>query len=213
MNIAINNLSLAYDGNTLFEDISFEVRSGQKVCISGPSGCGKSSLLRAMLGFVLPQAGTITIDNQPVNNKTVWSLRHKITYVTQESDLGSLSVLERIRCPFDYKANAHLQLQMDAVDAYFEQFKLSRKLLTKQTTDLSGGEKQRIAIVIALLLDRPLLLLDEPTSALDKESKQILRDVLTDLQKTVLFISHEDTLLDIAEATIELHAARGLRHE
>ena len=213
MDIALKNLTLGYDGHTLFKDVSFEMRSGQKVCISGPSGCGKSTLLRAMLGFVRPQQGTITIDNQPVNNKTVWSLRHRIGYITQEPDLGSLSVLERIRRPFDYKANAHLQFQMDAVDTYFEQFKLPRKLLTKQTTDLSGGEKQRIAIIIALLLDRPLLLMDEPTSALDKESKQILRDVLANLQKTVLFISHEDALLDIADTTVQLTGAGGHGHD
>lgn len=213
MNISIDNLTLDYDGHTLFEDISFEVHSGQKVCISGPSGCGKSSLLRAMLGFVRPQQGTITIDNQPINNKTVWSLRHHIGYITQEPDLGSLSVLERISQPFDYKANAHLQWQIAAVHECFDRFNLPHKLLSKQTTDLSGGEKQRIAIIIALLLDRPLLLMDEPTSALDKESKQILKTILTELQKTIIFISHEDALLDMADATFQLHAAGGYHHE
>ena len=213
MDIALKNLTLGYDGHTLFKDVSFEMRSGQKVCISGPSGCGKSTLLRAMLGFVRPQQGTITIDNQPVNNKTVWSLRHRIGYITQEPDLGSLSVLERIRRPFDYKANAHLNWQTEPVHEWFDRFNLPRKLLSKQTIDLSGGEKQRIAIIIALLLDRPLLLMDEPTSALDKESKRILRDVITDLQKTILFISHEDTLLDIADATVQLQSAGEPRHE
>ena len=213
MNIAVNNLSLAYDGHSLFEDVSFDVRSEQKVCISGPSGCGKSSIFKAMLGFVQPRQGDIVIDGLSAQSKDVWQIRHKIAYVTQESDLGSQSVLERIRQPFGYKANAHLQWRIAAVEVYFEQFKLPRKLLTKQTTDLSGGEKQRIAIIIALLLDRPLLLLDEPTSALDKESKQILKGVLTELQKTVLFISHEEALTDIADATLELHSAGGRCHE
>ena len=209
MNISINNLTLGYDGHTLFQDMSLEVESGQKVCIDGPSGSGKSSLLRAMLGFVRPQQGTITMDNQPVNNKTVWSLRHCIGYVTQEPDLGSQSVLERIRQPFGYKANAHLEFNMDTLEAYLDQFKLPRILLSKQTTDLSGGEKQRIAIIIALLLDRDLLLLDEPTSALDKESKQVLRDLLANLHKTIVFISHEDVLLDITDTTLQLQTAGG----
>jgi putative ABC transport system ATP-binding protein len=141
--------------------------------------------------------------------KTVWSLRHCIGYVTQEPDLGSQSVLERIRQPFGYKANAHLEFNMDTLEAYLDQFKLPRILLSKQTTDLSGGEKQRIAIIISLLLDRDLLLLDEPTSALDKESKQVLRDLLANLHKTIVFISHEDVLLDIKDMTLQLQAAGG----
>ena len=209
MNISINNLTLGYDGHTLFQDMSFEVESGQKVCIDGPSGSGKSSLLRAMLGFVQPRAGSITMDNQRVNDKTVWSLRHRIGYITQEPDLGSQSVLERIRQPFGYKANAHLEFNMDTLEAYLDQFKLPRKVLAKQTSDLSGGEKQRIAIIIALLLDRDLLLLDEPTSALDKESKQVLRDLLANLHKTIVFISHEDVLLDIKDMTLQLQTAGG----
>ncbi len=213
MNIAVNNLSLAYDGHSLFEDVSFEVRPGMKYCISGPSGCGKSSVFRAMLGFVQPRQGDIVINGLSAQGKDVWQLRHKIVYVTQEPDLGQQSVLERIRQPFHYKANAHLQWQTEAVHKWFDRFNLPRKLLAKQTTDLSGGEKQRIAIIIALLLDRPLLLLDEPTSALDKQSKQILRGVLMELQKTVLFISHEDILTDIADATFQLHSAGGRCHK
>ena len=57
MNINVNYLSIKYDGQVLFEDVSFEVASGQVCCISGPSGCGKSSLLGAMLGFVTPERG------------------------------------------------------------------------------------------------------------------------------------------------------------
>ena len=209
MNINVNNLTLGYDGHTLFQDMSFEVKSGQKLCIDGPSGCGKSSLLRAMLGFVQPRAGSITMDNQRVNDKTVWSLRHRIGYITQEPDLGSQSVLERIRLPFGYKANAHLEFNMDTLEAYLDQFKLSRKVLAKQTTDLSGGEKQRIAIIIALLLDRDLLLLDEPTSALDKESKQVLKTVLSGSDKTMVFVCHEDILLDIKDITLQLQTAGG----
>ena len=184
MNVTVENLTLRYDGHTLLGDVSFEVLSGRKVCIDGPSGCGKSSLLRAMLGFVWPQGGTIAIDGIPVNDKTVWQLRQTFAYVTQEPDMGRQGVLECIQRPFDYKANAHLQWNKQAVEEWFDRFDLPRKLLTKQTTDLSGGEKQRVAIITALLLDRPILLLDEPTSALDRESKQTLKDIQKKLKST-----------------------------
>lgn len=213
MNIHVENLTLAYDGHTLIKNISFEVLSGQVCCISGPSGCGKSSLLGAMLGFITMQQGTITIDGTAVDDKSVWQLRHKIAYVPQEPDLGQQRTLECIRRPFAYKANAHLQWSDESVRSYFDRFKLPNKLLDKSAADLSGGEKQRIAIITALLLDRPVLLLDEPTSALDKESRRILKDIFSELQKTIVCISHDEFLLDIADVTIELAPAGGHGHE
>ena len=209
MKISVNNLTIKYDRHVLFENISFEVQSSQKFCINGPSGCGKSSLLRAMLGFVRPQQGEIRIDNQIIDGTSAWQLRRKIAYVTQEPDLGQHTVLDRIRRPFEYKANAHLQWCQQAVDDLFDRFNLPRKLYHKNTSDLSGGEKQRIAIITALLLDRAVLLLDEPTSALDKQSKQILRDILADLKKTVVFVSHETKLIGVANATYDLTGAGG----
>ena len=109
MKITVNNLAIKYDGHVLFDNVSFSVQSAQRFCINGPSGCGKSSIFRAMLGFIRPQAGEIRIDDQIINDKSVWQLRNKIAYVTQEPDLGRQGVLEAIRRPFEYKANAHLQ--------------------------------------------------------------------------------------------------------
>lgn len=211
MNITVNNLSLAYDGHTLFQGVSFAVNSGQRVCIDGPSGCGKSSLLRAILGFVQPQQGGIVINDQSVDEKSVWDIRRNIAYITQEPDLGRQIVMDRICRPFWYKANSHLEFSDDALNDWLDRFKLDQKMLSKQTADLSGGQKQRIAIIIGLLLQRPILLLDEPTSALDKESKQILKDILSELDNTILFVSHEDVLVELADSTVNL--AAGGAHE
>jgi ATPase subunit of ABC transporter with duplicated ATPase domains len=70
-----------------------------------------------------------------------------------------------------------------------------------------------VAIIIALLLERPVLLLDEPTSALDKDSRRILKEVIADLDKTILCISHDDMLLDIADLTVTLTPYEGAAHE
>ena len=213
MNINVHNLTLQYDGHTLFKDVSFEVASGNTCCIVGPSGCGKSSLFGAMLGFVSPQQGTIAIDGTVVDSESVWQLRHNIASVTQEPDLGLQTTLECIQRPFAYKANVHLKWNEDSVRSYFDRFKLPVKLLDKSAAELSGGEKQRVAIIIALLLARPVLLLDEPSSALDKDSRRILKEVLADLDKTILCISHDDMLLDIADLTVTLTPGGGAAHE
>lgn len=209
MDILIDNLTMHYNGHRLFENLSIHVPSGQKLCIAGPSGCGKSSLFRSILGFIRPQQGTISIDGHFINDKSIWQIRQRISYVAQEPDLGQEIVLDRIRRPFYYKANAHLIWGLQTVEDYFERFHLSPKLYTKQTIDLSGGEKQRIAIIIALLLDRPILLMDEPASALDKESRITLKKTLSELStKTILFTSHDEMLLDIADMVLDITAGR-----
>ncbi len=212
MNIQVDNLAVRYDGGFLFDGLSFDAQPGQKVCLQGRSGSGKSTLLKALMGFVAPDSGRIAIDSEELTGKTVWSLRQKIAYVSQESDLGDGNVLERIRRPLAYHANAHLHWDLQKVHDYCDTLYLDKKLLIRDVSDLSGGEKQRIAFIIALLLQRPILLLDEPISAQDKESKAAFKELLqADSSKTVLFVSHDDALLEIADKTVDLK--QGGRHE
>ena len=209
MNVTVDNLTIRYGQETLFQNIGFDVDAGQKVCIAGQSGSGKTSLIKALMGLVVPAEGEIVIGQEPLTEKSVWQLRKYIAYVPQEPDLGEGIVIDRIRRPFDYHTNAHLVWNRQAVSDYCEQFRLDDKLLDSDIAELSGGEKQRFALIIALLLERPILLLDEPFSALDKETKAIIKEQLQqDTSHTILFVSHEDALLDIADKTIELSEAR-----
>jgi len=206
MDISVNNLTHTYNEQTLFENLSFHIPAGRKICIAGASGSGKSTLLKALMGLVIPTAGEIYVDGTAITEKSVWHLRRSIAYVTQEPDLGEDFVIDRIRRPFGYHANAHLKWNRDEVLDYCEQFRLDKRLFDKNIGQLSGGEKQRIAIIIALLLRRPILLLDEPVSALDKDIKAIVKEELVrDPSRTVLFVSHESMLLDIADDTIDLN--------
>ena len=210
MGIQVDNLAVRYDGGSLFDGLSFTARPGQKVCLQGRSGSGKSTLLKALMGFVVPDSGRIAIDSEELTGKTVWTLRHKIAYVSQEPDLGDGNVLERIRRPFAYHANAHISLEMKKVHDYCDTLYLDKKLLTRAVSDLSGGEKQRFAIIIALLLQRPILLLDEPISAQDKHSKAAFKQLLiNDASRTVLFVSHEEALLEMADQTVDLDREGG----
>ena len=205
MHIDVQNLTLSYGNHILLENLSFQVPAGKKVCIAGRSGTGKTSLLKSLLGLVIPTAGVITIGDKAIDDKTVWHLRNQIAYVPQEPDMGMGQVFDRITRPFQYKANAHLQCDRSTVLEHFHRFQLSEKLLDQQTTELSGGQKQRIAIIVALMLNRPILLLDEPVSAMDQHNKQAFKELLAaDQDRIVLFISHDTSLLDIADETIDL---------
>ncbi|MCF7975940.1 MAG: ATP-binding cassette domain-containing protein, partial [Phycisphaerae bacterium] len=168
--IDVKTLSLGFD-KPLCSDLTFSIDPGAKVRIEGRSGSGKSTLLRCLLGFVRPLAGQITICDQPLAPDTAWSLRSRMTYVTQEPDLGTGTVKDTILRPFSYKANAHLHPTDKDIQHWCAQFFLPKDLPAQDVTTLSGGQKQRVALITAILLERDIILLDEPTSALDAVSK------------------------------------------
>lgn len=203
------NLSLALDGNKVLESFSLEIATGQKILITGPSGCGKSTILKCFLGLVIPETGSIAITGKPLTSTTVWSLRQRIAYVTQEPDLTWGTVRQVIDKPFHFRANTHLRNNLDRLSGLMGKFGLENDLLDKNVSKLSGGEKQRVALIVALLLDRPILLLDEPTSALDVRTKRILGEYLhsrTDL--TALVVSHDTDSFEFADNIVQLQNRR-----
>jgi ABC-type bacteriocin/lantibiotic exporter with double-glycine peptidase domain len=199
------NLSIAFDGSAVLEGFSLEVSSGQKVLMTGPSGCGKSTVLKCFLGLAVPKTGSVAVGGQPLTPTTVWSLRRKIAYVTQEPDLGRGTIRQVIERPFQYRANAHLLGRLDGLNELMDMFGLAGELIEKNVSKLSGGEKQRIALIIAIMLDRPILLLDEPTSALDVRTREILSQYLqsrTDL--TALAVAHDLGSFTFADNVVRL---------
>jgi len=203
--IEMEDVTVRFDGKTVLEKFSLLVARGEKVVLTGPSGRGKSTVLRSILGFVVPESGTIRILGQPLSPGAIWRLRTMIGYVPQEPDLGSGSVRHWLERPFSYRANKELKKNLAKLPEMFHQFLLPLDLLEKDVETLSGGEKQRVAIVLALLLQRPILLLDEPTSALDEASRRKLTELLcSSSDLTVLIVSHEPELLRAADREVRL---------
>lgn len=203
--VDLNRLHLSFDGQPVLKDLSLSVFHGDKVTLTGPSGSGKSTVLRCILGLVLPDSGTITILGEPVTRHNIWQKRRHIAYVAQEPDLGTGSVKEVIETPFSYRANAGLRDNLARLPEIMERFDLPQPLLDKQITRLSGGEKQRIALTIAILLDRPIVLLDEASSALDAKNKQAVADYFEQTQDTtVLSVAHDSEWLGFATRIVDM---------
>ncbi len=200
----LNNLTVDFEHVTLFRGVSLSLKAGDKVTLSGPSGSGKSTILRCIIGFV-PFEGTICLNSEPLTAQSVWRLRQKIAYVAQEPDLGPGTVEEALARPFTYKANQELSLNPQEVNLLFDHFLLPASLQSKEMGTLSGGEKQRVALISALLLKRPLLLLDEAASALDTESKGRVRDYLrAQSDITILSVSHDTRDFILSETMLNI---------
>lgn len=199
------DLNVRFNGQTVLQGFSLALKAGEKAVLTGPSGCGKSTVLRCLLGFVAPESGTIVVAGTPLTAETVWSLRQRVAYVGQEPELGEGLVRQALERPFHYRANAPLRGNLQRAPELFEQFGLARTLLDKETGDLSGGEKQRVALVSALLLDRRIFLLDEITSALDGTSKDAVIDAFRGRDDvTALFVAHDTERFSFADQMLTL---------
>jgi len=188
--IQYKNITLAYEGRTLYSDLNFSVQQGEKLLVSGKSGTGKTSLIKLLLGFMTPDKGSILFNNKKVVDQVAWIIRQQTAYVTQNLDIGGGRVASIIQDILSFKSNS----ETGEVEKFkwLDFLELKKEILENRFEDLSGGEKQRVVILIALLLSRNIFLLDEPTAYLDKGLKQKVADYFLHHPKlTVIVISHD----------------------
>ncbi len=187
----MEGVALQFGGKVVIRDFQLRLQPGERVRLAGPSGSGKSSVLRLLVGLEKPDAGCIRIGGELLTDVSVWKLRQRLAYVSQEAPLGEGRVRQALQDVFAWKANSEVSWEEGQIAARFEAFRLAPSLLDQEVEQLSGGERQRIALVLALALKRDILLLDEVTSALDAELKQIVIQHLGQQAKTMLVVSHD----------------------
>jgi putative ABC transport system ATP-binding protein len=185
-------ITLSYGNRKVLNKFSLTVNEGDKVILYGKSGGGKSTVLKLALGFTTPDKGAVYFGGKLIDEKTVWQARKKIAYVSQDTDIGEGKVSELITEVSSFKAVQ----KIPDVHPFLRQFSLTSDFLEKDIGELSGGEKQRLAIVISLMLGRKIFFLDEITSALDKRLKaRIARYFMENSCFTVVAISHDESWL------------------
>ncbi len=203
--IEFNDLAVMIDNQKIFSDLNLTIAAQEKVSLIGRSGSGKSTLLRCLLGFVVPSAGRIKVFSEELTAKSIWKIRTRMAYVPQEPELSTGTVQQVLEMPFSLANNRHLKPNLAKISALMERLLLPAKLLQEDISELSGGEKQRIAMLMALLLDRDIMVLDEASSALDPDSKQAAITLLNDQPElTVISVSHDQEWLAISDRTVDL---------
>ena len=169
-------------------DVDLEVAESEFVCILGPSGCGKSTLLNIVAGFIPPTAGTVLVDGRPVTGPGA-----ERVVVFQEYVLFPwLTVAGNVEFGLVLKGVPGAERRR-TVDRYLDLVGL-RAHAEKFPVQLSGGMKQRVAIARALANNPGIILMDEPFGALDAQTREVLQEELSRIQrvehKTILFITH-----------------------
>ena len=182
----------------VLKGLNFQVEEGDFTGIMGKSGCGKTTLLK-VLGMIDKQTdGTVRFMGQEtkgLSGDTLADIRRtKLGFIFQDYYLmDSLTVEENIMLPM-ILGQEDAQKMMDAAKAYAEKFQIDH-LLNKNPYELSGGEKQRVAICRALINNPDLILADEPTGNLDSKSGKIvieaLRTINQEMKKTIVMVTHD----------------------
>jgi putative ABC transport system ATP-binding protein len=206
--IRFDQVSVAAHEKSILSCISFALFSGEKALLSGKSGSGKSSVLRTLLGLHPIKSGMVYFQENPLTPLSVQTIRSCTAYIGQEPMLGAESVREALLLPFQFKTHReHRPTDKQLIEA-LQRMQLPADILSRQSSHISGGEKQRIALARGLLLGKKLYLLDEVTSALDAESKQAVFDVFSDPQLTVLSVAHDPEWLERCDIIFKLEAGR-----
>ena len=195
--IKISDINAYYDDYHVLKNVSLSIDKGHIVSIIGPSGSGKSSLLKLLVGLLLPESGTISISNKIINytNKDhLYYARNKTAIDFQQYNLfQNMNVLKNVCiAPHKIQKRKKEEVEEQAIKL-LDKVGLKNKL-NSYPEELSGGQQQRVAIARALCLNPEILLLDEITSALDPELVKEVLDtirVLANYGMTMLIVSHE----------------------
>lgn len=188
--LEFKKVSYSNENQTILKDLSLKINSGDFISIVGPSGSGKSTFLKLCCNLISQSHGDILFKEKPSNEISPMELRKTISYCFQTPYLFNDTVQDNIEFPYLIR---NMKVDYDKVFELLALFNLDKEYMKKEIKNLSGGEKQRIALIRALLFPPEILLLDEITSALDKDNTLIVENVIKSLNDkgvTILWVTH-----------------------
>lgn len=210
--IELKNITVAFDGEKVLDDMSLSIKDGEFVTLLGSSGCGKTTTLRIIAGFLEPDAGEVFFDSKNMNG--VPAYKREVNTIFQRYALfPNYNVFENIAYGLRVRhvPEAEIKQRVSEMLRLVNLEGFEKRNIAK----LSGGQQQRVAIARALILKPKVLLLDEPLAALDLKLRKDMQNELKNIQKalgiTFIFVTHDqeealsmsDTVVVMNEGTIQ----------
>lgn len=167
--LEVKNLSAGYPGRTVLEGVSLAVRPGRVLALLGPNGCGKSTLLRTVPGLLPPLGGEILLDGKPLGDYSPREAARKIAYLPQSRAVPSITARRMVlhgRFPYLSYPRRYRREDEEAVDRALAAAD-ALALADRPLPELSGGQRQKVYLAMALAQETETVLMDEPTTYLD----------------------------------------------
>lgn len=203
----VHHISYSPHQTGLLAPVSFQLNAGEQLYLTGPSGSGKSTLLKIIASLLEPTTGTLMYKGDPVANLKPEQYRREVSYCFQSPTLFGETVWDNLALPWHIRQQ---KADPALLRRWLEKVRLPGDLLDKNISLLSGGEKQRVALLRNLQFLPAILLLDEITSALDEENKQGIGELIDDMAKqqgtAVIWITHDKMEIERAPRLLTLTA-------
>ena len=207
--IKLNKISLKYGRKIILENFNLQLNSGQILGLLGPNGVGKSTIFNLITGLISPDFGSIIINSENVNKYPIYqrTLKFKIGFVPQNGGFfHDLTVYENLKAISEITIE-NKSYREEKINSLISKFELD-PIRDIRADFLSGGQKKKLVIALALISDPKILLLDEPFAALDVMTIKILQEIIVDLQSSnkisIILCDHQarDLLVCVDTAAI-----------
>ena len=209
-NIEFKDVKFSYEkGTEVLHGVNFTVKAGESIALTGESGAGKSTIANLLMRFYEPDSGAIYIDGKNIKDIHQNSLRDIIAYVPQDVYLFNKTIKENISlaCPDASDEEIKQAAKVAMADGFIKRLEQGYDTnVGERGVQLSGGEKQRIAIARAVLKNSPILLMDEAVSNLDSESEALFRQALNNIRKnkTIITIAHRPSTIKEVDRVVKI---------
>jgi ABC-type multidrug transport system fused ATPase/permease subunit len=208
--IIFKNVNHTYnkDGSehVALKNVNLKIKQNENIALTGHIGSGKSTLIKALLKLTVPTSGTVTIGGVDINNISKKELYSHVFYIPQKPKLMNRTLYENIIYGLEEPENKKdVLFKIDNIMTFMKLDDITKQTFTEKMNEsvglegskLSGGQRQIVWIIRALLRNPSIIIMDEPTSSLDKSNKQKIYNIIEEIgiQKTIIVISHDDISL------------------
>lgn len=203
--LSLTDISYQVEQRQILNKVNLEVQAGDFLTLTGPSGGGKSTLLKIIASLISPSDGEIIFQGQNQRDYEITTYRQLVSYCFQQPSLFGQTVADNLQFPFVIRNEASSQVQIEQA---LTKVNLPTNYLNKNITELSGGEKQRVALLRNTMFLPKILLLDEVTVGLDARSIEIVHQFIKQLWQeaglTIIQITHNQAELSQAAKVLWL---------